>query len=104
MGADRRGSGPARARRVGERQPAGRLGELVAAERREAEHRVRLRREHERRLGFVGLIPAGNPQPARLASEIWDVIRREDWVPHANTAEDWALRLFHRDAPQRQSV
>ncbi len=39
--------------------------------------------------------------PARLASEIWDVIKDEDWVLTANTAEDWALRLWDMDSPAR---
>jgi len=39
--------------------------------------------------------------PARLASEIWDVIRDEDWVLTANTLEDWALRLWDMDDPSR---
>jgi len=39
--------------------------------------------------------------PARLASEIWAVIKDEDWVLTANTLEDWALRLWDMDAPSR---
>ena len=39
--------------------------------------------------------------PARLASEIWSVIKDEDWVLTANTAEDWALRLWDMDRPDR---
>jgi thiamine pyrophosphate-dependent acetolactate synthase large subunit-like protein len=39
--------------------------------------------------------------PARLASEIWDVIQGEDWVLTANTLEDWALRLWDMDRPSR---
>lgn len=39
--------------------------------------------------------------PARLASEIWAVIRGEDWVLTANTLEEWALRLWDMDAPAR---
>ena len=38
---------------------------------------------------------------ARLASEIWSVIKDEDWVLTANTLEDWALRLWDVDGPQR---
>ncbi len=38
---------------------------------------------------------------ARLASEIWDVIKGEDWVLTANTLEDWALRLWDMDSPAR---
>lgn len=38
---------------------------------------------------------------ARLASEIWDVIRNEDWVLTANTLEGWALKLWDFDRPER---
>ena len=38
---------------------------------------------------------------ARLASEIWDVIRNEDWVLTANTLEEWALKLWDFDSPTR---
>src|SRR5438876_611576 len=38
---------------------------------------------------------------ARLASEILSVIKDEDWVLTANTLEDWALRLWDVDGPQR---
>ncbi len=38
---------------------------------------------------------------ARLASEIWAVIREEDWVLTANTLEDWALKLWDFDRPGR---
>jgi acetolactate synthase-1/2/3 large subunit len=39
--------------------------------------------------------------PARLASEVWEVIKGEDWVLTANTLEDWALRLWDMDDPTR---
>jgi acetolactate synthase-1/2/3 large subunit len=38
---------------------------------------------------------------ARLASEIWDAIKSEDWVLTANTLEDWTLRLWDVDSPKR---
>jgi thiamine pyrophosphate-dependent acetolactate synthase large subunit-like protein len=38
---------------------------------------------------------------ARLASEIWGVIKSEDWVLTANTLEDWTLRLWDVDSPKR---
>ena len=38
---------------------------------------------------------------ARLASEIWDVIKGEDWVLTANTLQDWALKLWDFDRPER---
>ena len=37
----------------------------------------------------------------RLASEIWSVIKKDDWVLTANTLEDWALRLWDMDSPAR---
>ncbi len=37
----------------------------------------------------------------RLASELWDIIKSEDWVLTANTLEDWALRLWDVDGPAR---
>ena len=39
--------------------------------------------------------------PARLASEIWPVIKDEDWVLTANAAEDQALRLWDMEKPER---
>jgi acetolactate synthase-1/2/3 large subunit len=39
--------------------------------------------------------------PARLASEMWSVIKDDDWVLTANTLEDWALRLWDIDSPAR---
>lgn len=37
----------------------------------------------------------------RLASEIWDVIKSEDWVLTGNTLEEWALKLWDFDSPAR---
>jgi len=37
----------------------------------------------------------------RLASEIWNVIKSEDWVLTVNTLENWALRLWDIDSPKR---
>jgi acetolactate synthase-1/2/3 large subunit len=37
----------------------------------------------------------------RLASEIWNVIRNEDWVLSANTLEDWTRILWDFDKPYR---
>jgi acetolactate synthase-1/2/3 large subunit len=37
----------------------------------------------------------------RLATEIWDAIRGEDWVLTANTLEEWALKLWDFDQPYR---
>jgi thiamine pyrophosphate-dependent acetolactate synthase large subunit-like protein len=37
----------------------------------------------------------------RLAAEIWEVIRGEDWVLTANTLENWARKLWEFDHPAR---
>src|SRR5207237_7424565 len=37
----------------------------------------------------------------RLASEIWSVIKGEDWILTSNTLEDWALRMWAIDGPRR---
>ncbi|HEV8670240.1 MAG TPA: thiamine pyrophosphate-binding protein [Candidatus Limnocylindria bacterium] len=38
---------------------------------------------------------------ARLASELWAVIKDDDWVLTSNTLEEWALRLWDVDSPKR---
>ncbi len=38
---------------------------------------------------------------ARLASEVWEVIRHEDWVLTAGTLEDWTRKLWDFDKPYR---
>ena len=38
---------------------------------------------------------------ARLASEVWEQIRGEDWVLTTNAFEQWALRLWDFDRPYR---
>jgi len=37
----------------------------------------------------------------RLASEVWEVIRHEDWVLTAGTLEDWTRKLWDFDRPYR---
>ncbi|MBI4633130.1 MAG: thiamine pyrophosphate-binding protein [Deltaproteobacteria bacterium] len=37
----------------------------------------------------------------RLASEVWDVIKDEDWVLTAGTLEDWTRKLWDFDKPYR---
>jgi acetolactate synthase-1/2/3 large subunit len=39
--------------------------------------------------------------PARLALEIWDVIKDEDWVLTANTLKTWVRKLWDFDKPYR---
>lgn len=38
---------------------------------------------------------------ARLAHEVWNVIRGEDWVLTGADLEDWAMRLWDIDSPKR---
>jgi acetolactate synthase I/II/III large subunit len=37
----------------------------------------------------------------RLASEVWEAIKSEDWVLTANTLEDWTRKLWDFDKPYR---
>jgi thiamine pyrophosphate-dependent acetolactate synthase large subunit-like protein len=37
----------------------------------------------------------------RLASEVWEQIRNEDWVLTAGTLEDWTRKLWNFDQPHR---
>ena len=39
----------------------------------------------------------------RLAHEIWDAIKNEDWVLTACTLQDWALKLWDFDQPYRHA-
>ncbi|MFQ6027555.1 MAG: thiamine pyrophosphate-binding protein [Dehalococcoidia bacterium] len=39
--------------------------------------------------------------PARVAGEVWEAIRHEDWVLTAGSMEDWAHRLWEFDQPYR---
>jgi acetolactate synthase-1/2/3 large subunit len=44
----------------------------------------------------------GSPlMPARLASEVWNAIKGEDWVLTANDLEGWAWKLWDIDSPVR---
>ena len=36
---------------------------------------------------------------ARLAHEVWDAIKDEDWVLTASTLKDWARKLWNFDRP-----
>jgi acetolactate synthase-1/2/3 large subunit len=38
---------------------------------------------------------------ARLAHEIWEVIKHEDWVLTANTLSNWAMRLWDIERPDQ---
>ena len=39
--------------------------------------------------------------PARLASEVWDAIKGQDWVLTGSDLEDWAWKLWDIDSPVR---
>jgi acetolactate synthase-1/2/3 large subunit len=39
----------------------------------------------------------------RLASEMWDAIKTEDWVLTASTLQDWVYRLWDFDKPYRHA-
>jgi thiamine pyrophosphate-dependent acetolactate synthase large subunit-like protein len=39
----------------------------------------------------------------RLAHELWNVIRDEDWVLTASTLQDWTLKLWDFDKPHRHA-
>ena len=39
--------------------------------------------------------------PARLASEVWDAIKEQDWVLTGADLEDWAPKLWDIDSPVR---
>jgi acetolactate synthase I/II/III large subunit len=39
----------------------------------------------------------------RLASEVWDAIKRHDWVLTAGTLEDWTRKLWDFDRPYRHA-
>ena len=38
---------------------------------------------------------------ARLAADVWDVVKEHDWVLTAGTASEWALRTWDFDRPHR---
>ena len=38
---------------------------------------------------------------ARLAHEVWQVIKNEDWVLTANTLKEWVHKLWDFDKPYR---
>jgi acetolactate synthase-1/2/3 large subunit len=38
---------------------------------------------------------------ARLATEVWNAIKGEDWVLSANTLEDWTRKIWDFDRPYR---
>jgi len=69
------------------------------AELRRAHEAIRARWEKEAREDW----DASPLTAPRLASEIWSVIKGEDWILTSNTLEDWALRLWDVDGPHRHA-
>lgn len=59
---------------------------------------ARARWREEARLDWDAAAPMTT---ARLASEIWQAIRQEDWVLTANTLVNWTLKLWDFDKPER---
>jgi acetolactate synthase-1/2/3 large subunit len=78
--------------RAGGRDRAARCAEL-----RRKHDEIRARWEKDSRQDW----DASPLTAPRLASEIWSVIKGEDWILTANTLEDWALRLWDVDGPRR---
>jgi acetolactate synthase-1/2/3 large subunit len=77
-------------------QPArDRSARCAELERRHRE--IRQRWEKESRVDW----DASPLTAPRLASEIWSVIKGEDWILTSNTLEDWALRLWDVEGPNR---
>ena len=79
-------------RERGSRDRAARRKELAAAH-----DAIHARWQRESREDWA----ASPMTAARLANEIWSVIRSEDWVLTSNTLEEWALRLWDVDSPKR---
>jgi len=60
------------------------------------------KRNEWRRAGVDSRLRAMSPIPhAVLATEIWDVIKGEDWVLTAGALEDWARKIWDFDAHYR---
>ncbi len=76
------------------------LGKRIAARSRSTARRHREARAQWAREAQEDwdAIPVSLP---RLASEVWDVIRNEDWVLSAGTLEDWTRKLWDFDRSYR---
>ena len=86
---------PALREAIRERGTRDRTARCAKLERTHAE--IRARWEKESREDW----DASPLTAPRLASEIWSVIKGEDWILTSNTLEDWALRLWDIDGPSR---
>ena len=73
--------------------------------RRAARHRRKDARRSARRVARASERELGRSpiSLARLASEVWDQIRDEDWVLTGNAFEQWALKLWDFDRPYRHA-
>ena len=109
------GMQPARARRYADRDPGtdaalprahrqrsgARQAHRRAQPRRSRTSTTRCSRPGARRRNRIGTaVPITLP---RLASEMWDVIKDEDWVLTACTLQDWVYKLWDFDKPYRHA-
>jgi acetolactate synthase-1/2/3 large subunit len=76
------------------------LGKRIAARSRSTAGRHREARAHWAREARKDWDASPVSLP-RLASEVWEVIRNEDWVLTAGTLEDWTRKLWDFDRPYR---
>ncbi len=76
-------------RRPGRRRRAAELAEL---------HHATWERWQKQAAQAWDLVPTSS---ARLAAEVWEVVREHDWVLTAGTAGDWARRIWDFDRADR---
>ena len=71
-------------------------------ERRRADLTARHDRTWQGWASKAGQVADASPvSTARLAAEVWEVVREHDWVLTAGTAAEWALRTWDFDRPHR---
>jgi acetolactate synthase-1/2/3 large subunit len=76
------------------------LGSLIETRARRTAERHREARAKWARQALEDRDASPIPLP-RLAGEVWEAIRGEDWVLTAGTLEDWARKLWDFDRPYR---
>jgi acetolactate synthase-1/2/3 large subunit len=76
------------------------LRELIKARTAETLAKSRTRRERWEREAKVDWDASPITLP-RLASDVWDAIKDEDWVLTAGTLEQWTRKLWNFDKPYR---
>ena len=76
------------------------LGKLIEARARKTGERHRAARAKWAKEAREDWDASPIPLP-RLATEIWEAVKGEDWVLTANTLEDWARMLWDFDKPYR---